>query len=106
MKRFKTPRPITIDFAEKPKTIDSVRGENLAKNLERELMALPLVAHEDLSTAYINNVDGLGIFVQQLFGFGRFRDVFWSISTSGNSQNVMSATVVARALDLKVIGLT
>ena len=28
------------------------------------------------------------------------------ISTSGNSDNVLSATVVARALDIKVIGLT
>ncbi|MBQ9208888.1 MAG: SIS domain-containing protein [Oscillospiraceae bacterium] len=106
MKRFKTPRPITRDMAEKLKAIDPVRGENLAKNLERGLMAIPLVAHEALSTAYINDVDGLGVFAQQLFGFGRPGDVFLGISTSGNSKNVMSATVVARALGIKVIGLT
>lgn len=106
MKRFKTPRPVTSEFAEKLKAIDPVRGENLAKNLERGLMAIPLVAHEALSTAYINDVDGLGVFAQQLFGFGRPGDVFLGISTSGNSKNVMSATVVARALDIKVIGLT
>lgn len=106
MKRFKTPRPVTPDFAEKLKSIDPVRGENLARNLERGLMAIPLVAHEALSTAYINDVDGLGVFAQQLFGFGRPGDVFLGISTSGNSKNVMSATVVARALGLKVIGLT
>ena len=106
MKRFKTPRPVTPEFAEKLKTIDPVRGENLAKNLERGLMAIPLVAHEALSTAYINDVDGLGVFAQQLFGFGRPGDVFLGISTSGNSKNVMSATVVARALGIKVIGLT
>ncbi len=106
MKRFKTPRPVTYEMAEKLKTIDPVRGENLAKNLERSLMAIPLVAHEALSTAYINDVDGLGVFAQQLFGFGRQGDVFLGISTSGNSKNVMSATVVARALGIKVIGLT
>lgn len=106
MKRFKTPRPVTPEFAEKLKSIDSERGENLAKNLERGLMAIPLVAHEALSTAYINDVDGLGVFAQQLFGFGRPGDVFLGISTSGNSKNVMSATVVARALDIKIIGLT
>ncbi|MEF2675197.1 MAG: SIS domain-containing protein [Eubacteriales bacterium] len=106
MKRFKTPRPVTPEMAEKLKTIDPVRGENLAKNLERGLMAIPLVAHEALSTAYINDVDGLGVFAQQLFGFGRPGDVFLGISTSGNSKNVMSATVVARALGIKVIGLT
>ena len=106
MKRFKTPRPVTPEMAEKLKEIDPVRGENLAKNLERGLMAIPLVAHEALSTAYINDVDGLGVFAQQLFGFGRPGDVFLGISTSGNSKNIMSATVVARALGIKIIGLT
>jgi len=106
MKRFKTPRPVPADFAEKLQEVDSVRGPELAKNLERGLMAIPLVAHEALSTAYINDVDGLGVFAQQLYGFGRPGDVFLGISTSGNSKNVTSATVVARALGLKVIGLT
>lgn len=106
MKRFRILRPVPTEVAKKLKEIDPVRGENLAKNLERGLMAIPLVAHEALSTAYINDVDGLGVFAQQLYGFGRSGDVFMGISTSGNSKNVMSATVVARALGLKVIGLT
>ena len=58
MKRFKTPRPVTADFSEKLISVDPVRGEHLAKNLERGLMAIPLVAHEALSTAYINDVAG------------------------------------------------
>lgn len=106
MKRFKIPRHVPDEFAEKLKKIDPIRGEKLSKNLERGLMAIPLVAHEALSTAYINDVDGLGVFAQQLYGFGRPGDVFLGISTSGNSKNVMSATVVARALGIKVIGLT
>jgi D-sedoheptulose 7-phosphate isomerase len=106
MKRFKTPRPVPAEFTEKLKSIDPERGPQLAKNLERGLMAIPLVAHEALTTAYINDVDGLGVFAQQLYGFGRPGDVFLGISTSGNSKNVINATVVARALDIKVIGLT
>lgn len=106
MKRFKTPRPVPPAFAERLCAIDPVRGRNLARNLERSLMAIPLVAHEALTTAYINDVDGLGVFAQQLYGFGRPGDVFLGISTSGNSKNVMSATVVARALGIRVIGLT
>lgn len=106
MKRFKILRPVPAEFSEKLKEIDPDRGENLAKNLERGLMAIPLVAHEALTTAYINDVDALGVFAQQLYGFGRSGDVFLGISTSGNSKNVMSATVVARALGIKVIGLT
>lgn len=106
MKRFKIPRPVSNEYAQKLIEIDSKRGPSLAKNLERSLMAIPLVAHEALTTAYINDVDGLGVFAQQLMGFGRKGDVFLGISTSGNSKNVMNATVVARASGIKVIGLT
>ena len=106
MKRFKLPRPVSEEFANKLKAIDADRGEMLAKNLECPLMAIPLVALEALSTAYINDVDGLTVFAQQLLGFGRAGDVFLGISTSGNSENVMRATVVARALGMKVVGLT
>lgn len=106
MKKFKIQRPVSKEYAEKLIEIDPERGPGLANNLEQSLMAIPLVAHEALTTAYINDVDGLGVFAQQLMGFGRKGDVFLGISTSGNSKNVMNATVVARASGLKVIGLT
>lgn len=106
MKRFEKPRPVPEEFAKKLKEVDPVLGADLAKNLEQSLMAIPLVAHEALTTAYINDVDGLGVFAQQLYGFGRPGDVFLGISTSGNSKNVLNATVVARAEGIKVIGLT
>lgn len=106
MKRFKKPRPVSPEYAKKLIKVDPKRGDVLAKNLECSLMAIPLVTHEALSTAYINDVDGLGVFAQQLFGFGRPGDVFLGISTSGNSKNIMNATVVARASNIKVIGLT
>lgn len=106
MKRFRVPRPCPGDFAERLIAVDPERGPALARNLERSLMAIPLVAHEALTTAYINDVDGLGVFAQQLYGFGRPGDVFLGISTSGSSRNILSATVVARAVGIKVIGLT
>lgn len=106
MKRFKMPRPVEKALAERLISIDPARGSQLANKLERPLMAIPLVAHEALSTAYINDVDGYGVFAQQLLGFGKAGDVFLGISTSGNSQNIMNAVVVAKALDIKVIGLT
>ena len=106
MKRFKTPRPGPSVFAEKLKSIDPVLGADLSHKLECGLMAIPLVAHEALTTAYINDVDSLGVFAQQLYGFGRLGDVFLGISTSGNSRNIINATIVAKALGIKVIGLT
>ena len=87
MKRFKIQRPVSDEYAKKLVEIDPERGPGLAKNLERSLMAIPL-------------------FAQQLMGFGREGDVFLGISTSGNSKNIMNATVVARASGIKVIGLT
>lgn len=106
MKRFKLPRPVSPDFARKLKEIDSDRGEKLARELENALPAISLTTHEALSTAYLNDVGGLGVFAQQLYGYGREGDVFLGISTSGNSKNVMYAAVVAKAMGIKVLGLT
>lgn len=106
MKRFKIKRPVSEDFAKKLIAVDCERGTKLANELECSLMAIPLVAHEALTTAYINDVDGYGVFAQQLFGYGKPGDAFIGISTSGNAENIMKAAVVARALNIKVIGLT
>ena len=106
MKKFKLNRPVSEVFAERLKCIDSEKGAALAENLECSLPAIPLVAHEALTTAYINDADGLGVFAQQLFGYGQMGDVFLGISTSGNSKNVINAAIVAHAADIKVIGLT
>jgi D-sedoheptulose 7-phosphate isomerase len=46
------------------------------------------------------------IFAQQVLGFGSSGDVFLGISTSGNSKNVAYAAITAKALGMKVIGLT
>ena len=105
MKRFKKPRPVTEELAEKMKELDGVRGERLSKILERGLMTIPLSAQESLMTAYMNDVDSLGVFAQQVLGYGRKGDVFLGISTSGNSQNILYAAVAARALEIRVIGL-
>ncbi len=106
MKRFRIPRPVSREFSKKMCDVDKEIGASLSKNLECSLMAIPLVAHEALTTAYINDVDGLGVFAQQLFGYGRGGDVFLGISTSGNSKNIINAAVVAKASGIKIIGLT
>lgn len=106
MKRFEMSRDIPEDFARKLEEADPIRGVWLSKALEQVLTAIPLVAHEAMTTAYINDVDSCGMFAQQLYGCGRKGDVFLGISTSGNSENVLNAAVVAKAMGIKVIGLT
>lgn len=108
MKGFKLPRRCSAEFADKLKSIDEVRGAELAEKLQGGLPAIALDGHQGLNTAYINDVAGGGLltYAQQVYGYGKEGDVFLGISTSGNSKNVMNATVVARTLGIKVIGLT
>ena len=108
MKGFKLARKCSDEFAAQLKKIDSVRGAELAERLQNGLPAIALDGHQGLNTAYINDVQngGLLTFAQQVNTYGQAGDIFWGISTSGNSKNVMFATVVAKAKGLKVIGLT
>lgn len=108
MKGFKLSRKCPKEFADKLKQIDEIRGSELAEKLQGGLPSIALDGHQGLNTAYINDVHngGLLTYAQQLYGYGKRGDVFLGISTSGNSKNVMNATVVARALGIKVIGLT
>ena len=108
MKGFKLQRKCSEEFAERLKSIDAERGAELAEKLQGGLPTITLDNHQALNTAYINDVanGGLLTYAQQVYGYGKDSDVLLGISTSGNSKNVAYATVVARALGMKVIGLT
>jgi len=45
------------------------------------------------------------VFAQQVVGYGENGDVLITISTSGNSQNIVDAAITAKAKGLTVIGL-
>ena len=108
MKGFKLPRKCADGFAAKLKAVDGVRGAELAEKLQGGLPAIALTEHQGMNTAFVNDVTGGGLltYAQQVYGYGKQGDVLLGISTSGNSKNVMNATVVARALGMKVLGLT
>lgn len=106
MKGFKMPRHLSVDMCEKLKAVDSEMGETLGKKLQGSLSAIALDGHPALTTAYMNDVEPLLCFAQQVNGYGKSGDVFLGISTSGNSKNVLYAATVAKAKGMKVIGLT
>ena len=106
MKSFKLNRPLNTELTSSLMSVDHVIGRDLSASLEMPLTAIPLVAHEALTTAYCNDVNPQNVFAQQLLGFGKKGDVFLAISTSGNSSNIIKACVVAKALGIKVVGLT
>lgn len=108
MKGFKLKRKCPEEFAKKLGSIDKDRGAVLAATLQGGLPAIALSGHQALNTAFINDVQGGGLltYAQQVYGYGMAGDVLLGISTSGNSKNVLNATVVAHAKGIKVIGLT
>lgn len=106
MKEFKLKRKVYGDQATALKEIDSELGQVLADNLQGALPAICLTGHSFLTTAFMNDANADLVFAQQVNGYGKVGDVFWGISTSGNSRNVLFAAVNAKAKGLKVIGLT
>ena len=106
MKGFVKPRKVDETLVQKLMLADRKMGEELAQKLQGALPAIALVGHAALSTAYLNDVDPMMGFAQQLNGYGKTEDVFLGISTSGNSKNILYACAVAKAKGMKVIGLT
>jgi len=106
MKGFCLPRRLDERQKKELLDVDEDIGKSLGEKLQGALPALALDNHNALNTAYLNDVDGLYIYAQQVYGYGQADDVFLGISTSGNSKNIINAAVVAKAKKLKVIGLT
>lgn len=106
MKGFVLPRKYDEMFKKKLQSIDAELGEQLAQTLQGALPAISLDGHVALSTAFLNDVDAKFGFAQQICGYGNEGDLFWGITTSGNSANVLYACVTAKAKGLKTIALT
>lgn len=106
MKEFKLKRKVYADQAEAMKAIDPDMGTTLAENLQGALPAICLTGHSSLTTAFMNDANADLVFAQQVNGYGKAKDVFLGISTSGNSKNVCYAAITAKSKGLKVIGLT
>lgn len=106
MKGFVCSRKISSTMRQHINCVAPEMGENICDKLQEALPAISLVGHSSLTSAYLNDVDGIMGFAQQVYGFGNAGDVFWALTTSGNSQNVINASIVAKAKGLKVIALT
>ena len=105
MKAFVLPRK--IEGEEKELLLSQCEhGALLSSSLQGALPTIALVSEVGLVTAYANDVAPELAFAQQVYGYGKKGDVLLSISTSGNSQNVLYANEVARAKQMKVVGLT
>ena len=105
MKSFMAKRPIDEKLADKLKSLYGEEGGKLSLELEGGFRALSLPSLISLSTAIINDVNSDVMFAQMLNSIGVEGDVFWGISTSGNSKNIVNAAMLAKAKGLKVMAL-
>lgn len=68
----------------------------------RERISLPAIAlttDTSILTAVGNDYGYDDVFARQVEGLGQPDDVFWGITTSGNSANVLKAAALAKEKD-------
>lgn len=106
MKSFEGHRPLEQELQNELVRLSPETGMLLAKKLQQGLPAISLTVHSALITAIANDIGGELIFAQQVTGLGNEGDVLIGLSTSGNSQNVINAMIVAKAKGITTIGMT
>ena len=106
MKGFIKPRKLDAELTQKLTSINKELGTELSEAMQGALPAIAVVDHVALSTAFLNDVNPQMSFAQQINGYGTEKDIFLGITTSGNSENIIYAAIMAKAKGLKVIGLT
>lgn len=80
--------------------------ENILSKLQKGIPAVPLSNFSSALTAFSNDEDSSLSFAQLTFALGKKEDVFFGISTSGNSKSVVAAAKTAKALGMKTAALT
>ncbi|NCC65202.1 MAG: SIS domain-containing protein [Spirochaetia bacterium] len=106
MKSFVSKRPLSKVMVAQLIATDAERGAYIASHLEEAFPAICLSSHTALSTAFSNDVDASLVYAQQVIGYGKPKDVFWGLSTSGNAKNVVNAAIAAKAKGMHVLGMT
>jgi D-sedoheptulose 7-phosphate isomerase len=106
MKGFTKRRPVAETLRSSLIEADPELGARLAGSLQCGLPAIALTQHAALISAFANDVEADMVYAQQVLGYGNPGDLLWGISTSGNARNVNYAAITARALGLKVLGMT
>ena len=106
MKGFLKRRPLSEEKKAQMRARLPLIGEDILSRLQCGLPAVSLPSMLSLNTAFCNDIDSALVYAQAVLSLGRDNDILIAISTSGNSENVCTAVKTAKALGLKVIGLT
>lgn len=71
----------------------------------KRIQAISLVENVSILTATANDLDYSSVFSEQLKVHATQGDVYFQISSSGNSRNLLKATQEAKSLDIEVVSL-
>lgn len=106
LKGFVLERPIPAKLKEQLQAEHGQLGQRVAQGIQQGLPVINLNTHSALHSAFANDRDYAFVFAQMVMAYGREGDVLLSISTSGNSQNIIYATALASTLGLSTLALT
>lgn len=106
MKGFLLKRPLEAGLKAKFQQYFGEDGREVAEKLQGSLPAISLNSHTAFNTAFINDVDAVLNYAQQVMGYAKTEDTVIGISTSGNARNVYYAFMAAKVKGVKCIAVT
>ena len=106
LKSFELKRKLSEKMYKKLKDLYGDEGTFIADNLQQAVKAIPLTSFCAYNTAFLNDCNEKMMFAQLVNALGIKDDILISISTSGNSKNVVYASMLAKTMGIKVIALT
>lgn len=106
LKSFELKRKLSDKMYKKLKDSYGEEGTFIADNLQQAVKAIPLTSFCAYNTAFLNDCNEKMMFAQLVNALGIKDDILISISTSGNSKNVVYASMLAKTMGIKVIALT
>ena len=106
MKGFLKKRPLDKEKREEMKERVPDLDDGKLSKLQGGLPAVSLGSMTALNTAFGNDVDSGLVFAQSVLTLAGKGDILIAMSTSGNSENICDAAMIARSLECRVIGFT
>ena len=106
LKGFRSKRALKAEQTRRFEELFGEEGRKLASHLQVGLPAVSLLSHPGFTTAFINDVEPLNTFAQQLWALARPGDVFLAISTGGGAENLRRALMTAQVRGVTAALLT
>lgn len=118
MKGFKNKRTVDLSLnakilrevnklAEKNSNVISTeKHKEFIQTIEQGLPTIDITAFKELNTAFSNDKNEKYTFANTIAGLGVENDLLFAISTSGQSENIINACIMAKAKDMRILSLT